>query len=497
MADAPAAPAAPGVIEETTPPLRPSSVASNADMMDFMRTNMSSILQPFADHVWQLQITVDDLTKALDTTNTNAANESQRLDDTRTSLDGLRSDLGTTNSTLEATRAALDQTNAEKAALQQDHEGTKAKLDSTEQKLQETVLAVEQLREALDATNAHAQKLENGLEETDKNAATLGANLEQAMQDISELRAWQETCTAELKQTWELAERTSHSLQKQSEIQENKRVADDAKHQEIDGRFKALDDRLNKADQAFTDQRNQVQANTSECQSLRQTSDLHTQEINSLKDQADTLTANLQDRTERLVKIEEAWWPYYDSMMAARTAGAGLRNVYEWLSELDGFAKKHTQDIKSIETGQHTQDYWIANADKRFADLQSKTDDHQRRLDNADQTFEMNEAKHCKLTETVDQHRADFDSAKDTLNQTIATLDATRNDVHDLREKLAETDCNVAANKKGLDRVNEYFNGMKKGLQASVPLRAPPNEQRDLVKTDLSKPVKLPALTPR
>eukprot|EP00746_Dinoflagellata_sp_MGD_P166356 gnl/MRDRNA2_/MRDRNA2_96186_c0_seq1.p1 gnl/MRDRNA2_/MRDRNA2_96186_c0~~gnl/MRDRNA2_/MRDRNA2_96186_c0_seq1.p1 ORF type:complete len:501 (-),score=172.91 gnl/MRDRNA2_/MRDRNA2_96186_c0_seq1:234-1736(-) len=477
---------------------RPTSagvIMESVDMTGFMQSSMNELLQPFADHVWHLQQTIEELQKALEETNVKAASEAAKLESTTASLDATKSDLAATDSRLTETQAALQVTNTTAEALEKDHEATKAKLVSTDELLAQTTETAKDTKAALETTDGIVAESKAGLEETKERVTKAESNLEKAMMDIGELQKWQASASQEIQQTWTLAEKTSHSLQHQEEIMERKRVDDIEIVKGIHEHLAKIDDLYKTFETTVEAQGKKLEANEQETKVLSDASKKQAEDLQTLEGKADQMAKDIQDILDRLVKVEKTWFPFYETTFNA-DPNAGRRNIYDIVAELEAIVKKNIQNISALETSQKTQDYWMDNADKRIEELQGKATKLGEKMEATDTEVKDLTKKEIEMATTIGQHKTEIDNTSASLENTIADLKDARVDISGLSKKLAATDGHVAKHAQELATVNEYFNGLRKGIQASIPQHVQKSEY-DGKKTDLVKPVKLPMLTPR
>lgn len=475
--------------------------SAGADMMDFMQMHMTSILQPFADHLWHLQGTVDELAKAVEEANAKAGKETERLDETRATLESVRTNLNATDSKLSETCTALDQTNAEKAALQEDYDKTKESFKKFSEQVKEQGRDAKELRTVTLANmDASVQELQTGMKGIQGKMVVMEPNFEKAMADIAELLKWQSSATDELSQTSTLAENNSQSLKQQEETQERKRLEDIEIVKNINEHLAQIDESMKNFGSNLEAQGQKLDANDAETKSLREVTDKQGESLKNLEDKTQQLEKDVKDLLDRVAKIDGEIHTENakeeEKEVKEEDPNAGKRNIYDIVMDLENVVKKNTQNISALSTSERTQDYWIETAKKQIDGLQSRSSNISEQMESTGTKVEDLFAKHGETTDNFGQHKAHIDNTMTSLQKTIDELNEARSDIQGLSKKLAATDGQVLKNKQELDRVDDYFNGMRKGFQASIPQHVQKID-RDSNGYTMGKPVKLPALTPR
>jgi chromosome segregation ATPase len=198
------------------------SSAADSSMENFIKHQMMAILQPFADHVQELDAHVTKLAEDLCQTDTNVAANTKGLETTNASVLELRNGLKKTNARLTTVREGLESCNQAKEHLQQGLESTNSNMQKINNSLESTIGAVQELQRGLKEADSDISMLQNGLKQTnDQIANQVLKELDNTNLKVSELTTSQvnynsnfEMLKFEVEMKTQFLQETRHGLEK-------------------------------------------------------------------------------------------------------------------------------------------------------------------------------------------------------------------------------------------------------------------------------------------
>eukprot|EP00746_Dinoflagellata_sp_MGD_P003223 gnl/MRDRNA2_/MRDRNA2_106253_c0_seq1.p1 gnl/MRDRNA2_/MRDRNA2_106253_c0~~gnl/MRDRNA2_/MRDRNA2_106253_c0_seq1.p1 ORF type:complete len:488 (-),score=120.61 gnl/MRDRNA2_/MRDRNA2_106253_c0_seq1:20-1483(-) len=467
-------------------------------MKGFIHASMNEVLRPFADHFWHLEGRVDQLSKALMETDEKAKQETARLDETRTTMEGLKGEIAATQTHLDATREVLNRTIMEKAVLEKDNEEIKAHLKRCDAQNKENTIATKEVRQGLDSTNISIQELVTKVEEIQHNVTEfVDPTLRQALTSIAELDKRQSTTAQGLSQIKSSLENTTKSVERQSKLQQQQKEETAKTFVEVNDKLASLVETTRNLDTHMQAQGEKLSGVDAETHKLKATTNMHTSDLQSLKQRASKLETDLQALLDRFAPVEKGWYEFAQTI-GSDDPNAGRRNVYDLLEELEVVVQKNRKAIEVLEEKKlDMQGPWISKVDNSLKDLKDQNLETGGKLQRMDADVQKLVFKQNSTTHLVDHTRKYLDSTSLSLHKAVEQLNDACCDMNGLSKKLTMTDDNVAKLQTGLEFVNIHFKDMRKGFQAIVPQRGQDRDNPNLASTDAVKPVILPKMSAR
>lgn len=502
-------------IKDTTAEISMEKGHGEDTMNSFLRANFIGILKPFADHVEDLQKTVNQIGADLQKTTGKTNGNSALIDEHGEKLTSILQNLGRTTKQATATQGDLERLATEKVMLEEEQKRTKAELKDAEERLQAAQSAIAELQTGLKGTRTSVGKLREGLGKLERDtAARTWPCIEQLGSDLRNLDSAHSTTAQILQDLKTFSDNFHQAFQVFEEENDQRQVGHDRKFEHVEGQFTELE-------RALKDVRNVSQLQTEHLNNIDGT-------IGPMKLRLDNLEVAREEAKRRLNELERL---ATDLKVTTSTLGldvATLMNFYneaksgedifEVVSSIERNVSQNTENIRHLletvdeQMGSNRQGANrtsnLEKAVQKLQDLTQRISDRVGLTDGLDGggggggarsrspsvtsggngSYEYKDAnaaaaakmpaavlraidkmslaaRQKRAIDTINEHSRELANASLNLKKTACHLDSTELRVSSLESRMDRADEEVKRLGASLDLSHEYWKGLSRGLK--------------------------------
>lgn len=463
--------------------LSPRSSAGEDMMQDFVRMQMTSILQPFAECTRELKLQVQQLDEGIRSFREVTDSHASVLEQHAGQLVNLQAKSGELDERLEQTLAEVVSAKKEKNRLDGNHEMTKAAVSKTKDSLATVAASVEALQAALGAGNSRTAELEKALKEVEERLAEqLESRLDKQGKVCKELSARQAETQKACQQARSLADTAGSGVKKLEAAVEKLRAEDAASSSELRERATSLEAWRLENGKALELHGSGIRTLEEQVQSL-QTWEGQVDSIKHLHAKQAEAVSSFASQVQRLDRVEQ------DVSSLRGNTTSDQHALSKEVHRLEEKISSTGSDLNRWRDVQRAHAEFISTANNRIGELEGFQQSLASRAEHTEGELRSlgswrAEASPVLQTQStaIEAVRGEALVAQHGVQQADEALRALRAEVGAEREVLSKQ----AAR---LDTCYKYFHGLSKGLQdthrqlvgdvagalgSSLPLSAPP-----------------------
>jgi chromosome segregation ATPase len=445
--------------------ISPKNGEGEGSMQTFIRQHMTSILQPFADQVTELQREMIKMQQDLIVTDNKANKIVQEVDSHTALLSGLRSGLNRTDGQLEKTGNELDKTIQEKAVLEQDHEKTKVALATVDSTLQVATTDIAALQKSVAAA-------QNDIVELQKNCVGLHRKIDSEVdpriakleKDHVEHVDALKTTDAKLEVTKEFGEKTQKALEAHIKTFEAQKAKDQQSFAQIAEHNSGLAKMLTDVDHRVGTQAEHMKAMSAIIRSCKAGVEQLDSNQKDMKTQQDLMHKTLEELLARYNPLEKEVEELM-SKFGQDSKEDDNSNPFELLEDLTAQVQKNTLNIdgidracKSVTELAHKDGARIDKLEQKQVTIIKDCDDLSRQVSEVSITN-----KQC--VGRIDKLDREVAKTNDKVDKTATGLATANSNISSLQGHLDVTNSNIVKLSASLDLAHEYFTGLGKGFR--------------------------------
>jgi len=452
----------------------PSSGSGADSMENFIKHQMMAILQPFADHVQELDAHLTKLAEDLHQTDLNVTSTQKGLESTNGNVLEMRNGLKKTNARLTTVREGLEKCNHNNQLLQQGLEGTNSNVQRINSSLESTIGAVQELQRGLKEADTDIVMLQSDMKKTNEHIDhTVMQGLDRTNGALSDLTTnFTNQCSniEALKHEIDLRNQflqdTRHTLE-----QNNVRTTVLQKHfEELSKQDKELSAKLQDTCHQLTKTQRGLQATDTDVAKLYQA-----------LEQNDAATHALQQghaaTSQSLVNLTRAHEKDLANIVFLQK---DLVKAHQQLADTENNLSKTTSLANNLHNGLHKTDGELHKTALQLDGLDLKHHALQDSFEKTSGTVGDLMRGHRKAVSNVEILQHELEKTNETLTTTRNHLEESRMDLHAVKDNLSKTNGTMQKLDLGVEFQHACFAGLRKGFQ----------------ETQLStKPTMLPKLT--
>lgn len=429
-------------------------------MQDFVRLHMTSILQPFAEGVRELQAQLEQFASELAQLQEDSCSHASRLDQQEGQLGVFSSGAADASQQLEKLQADLASVKKERNRLEGNHEMTKAAVGKTKDMLSELAAAVEELQQSVGESSRKIGDVERGLSESEtKITEYMEVRLNKQGKVCRDLNERQAEFTRSSQQVRAIAEAA------ETAVRELTSTCQQRQRQDAES-FTGFTERLAGVEAQLVSVSSDVQAHASGLQSVdRELQHLKTwteqlQSVKHLLSQQSEAASSMDAQLRRLENVE-------GQLIAIREDAAASRQ--EQNNEMNSLEKRVEGNIADIMRWKDTQKAHcdlISGAGQRLADLETAQRELEGRAATSDAELQALEAwRNSCADEQLAVHASALEAVRADVQRMEMEARKAHSGLQDVGNELGTNKELISKLGARLDLCYEYFNGLGKGLQ--------------------------------
>lgn len=486
-------------------------------MNSFIKANFNSILKPFADHVDDLQRTVNKLNTSLLTVAAKQGQHSESLDDHNEKISSLQKELNRTGKLANSTQVALEVLTAEKQMLAEEHAKTKADLKDADERLVVAQSAIAELQTGLKGTRTSVGKLRESIGKIERDTASrIWPTVEQLAGDLKSLDMAHSTTAQSLHDTKLFTDNFHQAFQIFEEQNDQRHIGHDRKFQLVEDSFTKVERTL---------------------KGMQDVTQLQSEHLNNIDGAIGPVKVRLDNleiaREEAKRRLNENDLMITDLKVTSRTMGVDVAKLIEFYEEaksgadifevvgsLERRLNQNTDNIRHLlettedhNSGHRKNNNRTSNLEKAVSKLQDQTGrlmdrvgmptaespapgDEPQPRDRSPSKIEMVfprpaapagapsggegkgraallraidkmslAARQKRIHETVQDHGDELARSRTNLTKTAQTLENTAHRVSVLEGQMQVTQDDVKNLRASLDLSHEYWKGLSRGFK--------------------------------
>jgi len=432
---------------------------AHASMEAFIKHQMMAILQPFADHVQELDTQLTKLAEDLRQTDGNIAMTQKNLEGTNHSVLEMRTGLKKTNARLTTVREGLEKSNVNKEILQAGLENANHNAQRISNSLEGTIAAVQELQRGLREADLDVVGLQVDLKKTNDNLMkAFQSGLDRTNHELLHLsQLHKETC-ASLEGVKADVERKNTFLQETRQVLEKNMIATAKLEKQVGDFFNksgGFSTKLEECVGNVTKNTHGLQALEKDVRLLKEGLEANDAASHGLQQQMGSLGQNVttlmyshekwgQDIKSLQQGFAKSNQTLQDTMDGLGKTTSLANTLHSRLQRTDTELHKATLQLESLDLGQHSLQSNFEKAAGNVVDLMRG---------------------HRKAVSTVQSLQHELEKTNETVHLTKGTLDSINMDLHEVKGDLGRTNDIVQKLDLGVEFCHAGFTGLRKGFQ--------------------------------
>jgi len=211
-------------------------------MKSFIKSNLSSILKPFADHVDDLQKTVNKVNSSLLKVAAKQRQHSESLDDYNEKISSLQTELNCTSKLADSTQVALEVLTAEKQMFADEYAKTKVDLKNADERIVAAQFTIAELQTGLKGARTSVGKLREPIRKMEQDITSrIWTTIEQLIGDVRKLDMAHSDTEQSVHDTKLFMDNFHQAFQIFEEENDQRNTGHDRKFQQVEDSFTKLE----------------------------------------------------------------------------------------------------------------------------------------------------------------------------------------------------------------------------------------------------------------